>query len=345
MKRNLRFAIGVIAIATVGLIYFVRNGHEEPQGRPPSVGKPRIAVRQDDSTLKKANDAREREFHRISVKEFPEAEIAALLNGPENTPRHYIAAYLMTGSREFIEKAAEQFPSSPEVFYTMAVKTSDPQLRVQNLEKALSLDPNNSYLQLLLAGGLAANGSRGAAADLVKMAFEAKAFETFANPIKGAARELALKAGVGADEAAIVSLHGEPGVGPLELLSPLTKLYDSKEFKEAAGEDAESLAVSIAVKFQPLSKTNGIVAMLAHRTERMALQNLPGDAPYGSQGMTVAMRLAEIENESKHVVETIETLRRMPELSDNEWRVYIDKWSREGQMNALAWAAEILPKE
>lgn len=77
----------------------------------------------------------------------------------------------------------------------------------------------------------------------------------------------------------------------------------------------------------------------------MALQNLPGDAPYGSQGMTVAMRLAEIENESKRVVETIETLRRMPELSDNEWRVYIDKWSREGQMNALAWAAESLPKE
>jgi hypothetical protein len=345
MKMNLPLLLGAGVISTVVLVYLVSGDGDELQGKPSVFGKPRPTVSQGDGKVEKAYDARVRELDRISLKKFPAPDIAALLTGPENTPRHYIAAFLMTGSFEFLDKAAEQFPSSPEVFYTMAVKTSDPKRRVQNLEKALSLDPNNSYLQLLLAGGLAKSGERGAATALVSKAFDGKAFETFIDPIKTASRELALKAGASAEEAAIISLRGESGVGPLELLSPLTMLYDSKEFKEAAGEHAESLAVSIAVKFQPLSRTNAVVGMLAHRTELKALQNLPGDTPYGSAGMTVTMRLAEIQKEALSIEKTIETLRHMPELSDSEWRVYIDKWSREGQMAALAWVADNRPLE
>ncbi len=345
MKKNLRFVIGAGVIATVALIYSFSDGIAEPQGRPSAVGKPRVAASHADSKVRQGHDARDREFHRISVKKFPAADIAALLNGSENTPRHYIAAFLMTGSLEFLERAAAQFPSSPDIFYTMAVKASDPQKRIQHLEKALALDPNNSYLQLLLAGGLVISGERGAATGLIKKAFESKAFDTFTDPIKTATRELALKAGASAEDAVIISLRGESGVGPLELLSPLTKLYDSKEFKEAAGDDAESLAVSIALKLQPLSKTNAIVALFAHRTELKALQSLPGDAPYGSEGMTVAMRMAEIENEPQRFAKTVGTVSLIPELSDNEWRIYLDKWSRQGQVEALAWVAESRPKE
>lgn len=345
MTRRLRLVLAAGAIALVARICFESSGTDGRERKPSAVGKPRAFSGQGDSAVMKSDKARGRDFDRLSVKNFPASDIAALLNGAENAPRHFIAAFLMTGSIEILENAAMQFPSSPEVFYTMAVTTSDPQKRVLNLQKALSLDPNNSYLQLLLAGGLANTGERGAAVDLVKKACEAREFETFSNSIKTATRELALKAGTSAEEAAIISLRGEPGVGPVELLSPLTRLYDSKEFKEAAGEDAESLAVSIAVKFRPLSKTNPVVAMLTHRTEREALKNLPGDTQYGTDGTTVAMRLAEIENESQRLATNIDALMRLPDLSDNEWRIYVDKWSREGQVEALSWLAQLKPPE
>ena len=286
-----------------------------------------------------------REVHRLNLKEFPVEEIAALLSGPENTSRHYIAAFLLTGSREFLDKAAELFPTAPDVFYNIAVNSSDPEEKTRNLKKALSLDPENSYLQLLVAGGLAANGERGEATEFVKKAFDSGAFESFTDSIKTATRELALKAGSSASDAAIISLRGEPDDGSFQLLSALSKLYETEEFKGAAGEDAESLAVSIAVKFQPLSKTHGVVALLANRTERTALQNLPGDSLYGNSGMTVATRIAQIEDETQRLVRNSEVLRRMPELSDSEWQVYVDKWSREGQPEAMSWLAQLKPSE
>jgi hypothetical protein len=57
--------------------------------------------------------------------------------------------------------------------------------------------------------------------------------------------------------------------------------------------------------------------------------------------MTAAMRLAQIEDETQRLVRNTDVLAQMPDLSDSEWQIYVDKWSRQGQPEAMAWLAQL----
>ena len=255
-----------------------------------------------------------------------------------------LASYRTTGDAALLAEAMQKFPNDPQVAFEAAFKTdSSPVERHQWLEAFKKSDPENSLPNYLSARGAFLAGNADLAVQELIAASGKKLFQDYTPERMQDDEEAYLAAGYSVAEAKTIpgSQLLLPQLKQMKTLaSDLVNLADS--YRQAGDESSAQASLQIAANLgQRYRDTPGeteISWLVGMAVERIALSEMDPNSAYGSDGQTVQDRinqLAQKNSELKQLNQRLEPL--LPNLSDQDWISYKDRWRAFGEEAAIQW--------
>ena len=255
-----------------------------------------------------------------------------------------LASYRTTGDAALLAEAMQKFPNDPQVAFEAAFKTdSSPVERHQWLEAFKKSDPENSLPNYLSARDAFLAGNADLAVQELIAASGKKLFQDYTPERMQDDEEAYLAAGYSVAEAKTIpgSQLLLPQLKQMKTLaSDLVNLADS--YRQAGDESSAQASLQIAANLgQRYRDTPGeteISWLVGMAVERIALSEMDPNSAYGSDGQTVQDRinqLAQKNAELKQLNERLEPL--LPNLSDQDWISYKDRWRAFGEEAAIQW--------
>jgi len=256
-----------------------------------------------------------------------------------------LAAFRTTGDPALLAEAMQKYPTDPQVNFEAVFKNdSSPEERRQSLDSFKRFASENALADYLSA---ADHFKSGQADEAVKDLISASAkhqFEDYTLDRVQNDEEAFLSAGYSVAEAKMAS--------SMQLLLP--QLRQMKELGlqtvelakgyQQAGDDASGLAAlqMVATLVQSYSNvTPGeaeVSQLVGVALERMALSKMDPNTPYGSSGQTVEDRLNQLAQQRESLAELNRLLEPLlPNLSDQDWIIYKDRWRVFGEEAAVRW--------
>ena len=252
-----------------------------------------------------------------------------------------LAAYRTTGDAALLAEAMGQYPNDPQVaFEAVFKKDASPEERHQWLEALKKSDAGNSLPNYLLALDYFKSGQTDQAVQELVAASGKHQFQDYTLDRMQDDEEAYLAAGYSVAEARTipVSLPQLRQVKDLGLsLVDLAKSY-RQSGDEASAQAALQMAANLGQRYKDTPGETEVSWLTGMAVERIALSAMDPSGPYGGDGQTVQDRLNQLNQkkaELKELKAQLEPL--LPNLSDQDWISYTDRWRVFGEESAIRW--------
>jgi len=252
-----------------------------------------------------------------------------------------LAAYRTTGDAALLAEAMGQYPNDPQVaFEAVFKKDVSPEERRQWLEALKKADTGNSLPNYLLALDYFKSGQIDQAVQELVAVSGKQQFQDYTLDRMQDDEEAYLAAGYSVAEARTipVSLPQLRQVKDLGLsLVDLAKSY-RQSGDEASAQAALQMAANLGQRYKDTPGETEVSWLTGMAVERIALSAMDPSGPYGSDGQTVQDRLNQLNQkkaELKELKAQLEPL--LPNLSDQDWISYTDRWRVFGEESAIRW--------
>ena len=255
-----------------------------------------------------------------------------------------LAAYRVTGDAALLAEAMGQYPNDPQVaFEAVFKKDASPEERHQWLEALKKSDTGNSLPNYLLALDYFKSGQTDQAVQELVAASGKQQFQDYTLDRMQDDEEAYLAAGYSVAEAKTIP-------GSQLLLPQLRQVKDlglslvdlAKSYRqsgdEVSAQAALQMAANLGQRYRDTPGETEVSWLVGMAVERIALSAMDPGSPYGSDGQTVQDRLnqlAQKNTEMKELNAQLEPL--LPNLSDQDWISYKDRWRVFGEEAAIRW--------
>lgn len=260
-----------------------------------------------------------------------------------------LGALRASGDDALLKEAKERFPNDPRVQFAAAYKTDSAEERQQWLEKFKQSDPDNSLANYLLAGEHLQAGRIEQALQELTAAGGKAGFDNHLREFVQDAEEAYHAAGYSEAEAKGTACW-------TALLPELTKLkqvsldlVDLAKRYDQAGDVASAQAVremgmSLGGRLDQSGQPTLIQELVGHAIERIVLNSMNPNAPYGTSGQTVKELSDSIGQRRKSLralTEQAEPL--LQTMSDSEPAHFYDRLKLYGEVSAMRWVVNQTP--
>jgi RNA polymerase sigma factor (sigma-70 family) len=275
-------------------------------------------------------------------------QVEAYVQANRRNASSLLAAYRTSGSVAWLEEAMQKYPNDPQVAFEAAYRrNAPPQERRQWLDVFKKSAPDNSLAYYLSAFDYFKAGQSDQGVQELVTASGKHGFDDYTLDRMQDDEEAYRAAGYSVVEAKTIpsSQLLLPQLFELKQLSgnllDLAKSYEESG-DAASAQAALQMAMSLGQRYSSYSPGEPEVSRLVGlAVERNALTKMDPDSPYGNDGQTVKDRLDQI-------VQYSDTLRSLnsraeslfPQLSEQDWISYKDRWRVFGEQAALRWVID-----
>jgi RNA polymerase sigma factor (sigma-70 family) len=255
-----------------------------------------------------------------------------------------LAAYRTSQDPVLLAEAKRNFPNDPQVAFEAAFeKDTSPEERQQWLENWKKSDPDNSMANYLLARDYFKAGQPDQAVQELIAASGKGEYYDYTQARMQDDQDAYLAAGYSAAEAESIS--------SMQLLLPQLaqvkdlglSLNDLANSYRQAGDDASAkatlqMAAQLGQRYGDTPGETEISWLVGMAVEKIALNNMSPNDSYGSNGQTVQDRLNQIAQQKQDLNQLNQQLEPLlPQLSDQDWISYKDRWRVFGEKAAIQW--------
>jgi len=273
------------------------------------------------------------------------AQVESYLKGNRRSASSLLAAYRTTGDPALLEEAKQKYPDDPHVAFEAAFKKdTSVEERRQWLEAFKKSAPENALPNYLSALDYFKAGQPDQAVSELTAASGKQQFQDYTLERHQDDEEAFLAAGYSVAEAKTIPAF--------ELLLPQLKevkqlglnLVELANSYRQAGDPASAqaalqMAANLGQRYgNTVVGETEISRLVGMAVERIALNAMDPNSPYGTAGQTVQDRLDYLAQQSadlKKIAEQTEVLQHS--MSDQDWISYKDRWRVFGEEAAGKW--------
>jgi cell division protein FtsL len=271
-------------------------------------------------------------------------QVEAYLKANGRKASSLLAAYRTSGDPALLKEAMEKYPNDPQVAFEAAfAKDLSPEQQRQWLDTFEKSAPDNALANYLSALNYFNSGQMDQGVQELAAA-SGKQFDDYTlNRIQDD-EEAYLSAGYSAAEAESISSDWItlPQLAEVKRLGQdlvdLANAY-SQSGDQASAQAALQMTMNMGQRYADASASAALVSQLVGiAIERMALNAMDPNSPYGGNGQTVQDQLNQIVQQKaafNELWKQAEPL--MPTMSDQDWISYTDRRKIFGEVAALQW--------
>ncbi|HSY09590.1 MAG TPA: sigma-70 family RNA polymerase sigma factor [Candidatus Dormibacteraeota bacterium] len=271
-------------------------------------------------------------------------QIESYLKANGRTATSLLAAFRTSGDPALLKEAMEKFPNDPQVDFEAAVdKDLSPDEQRQWLNTFKQSAPDNALANYLSALNYFNSGQIDQGVQELSAA-SGKSLDDYTVSRAENDMEAYLTAGYSvadADELGTSQLllpqlaqMKQLGLDAVDLANAYSQAGDSSS-AQAVLQMAANLGQGYAT---PSSGESEISQLVGIFIEQKALQAMNPNSPYGNGGQTVQDHLNELAQQRASVKELDQQVSNLlPEMSDQDWVIYKNRWLMFGEENAQSW--------
>jgi DNA-binding ferritin-like protein len=262
-----------------------------------------------------------------------------------------LGAFRASNDEALLAEAKEKFPDDPRVQFAAAFKTESLDERRQWLEKLKQSDPDNALANYLLADGYLKAGQNEQGLQEITAAAGKGGFENYLVDFIQNAEEAYQAGGYSAAEAKTIASISALLPEQARLKAVGTDLVELAKRYQQAGDEASAQAVlqmglDLGHRLDASPQTTLIQELVGMAIERLALNAMNPNDPYGSTGQTVNDRLdALIARRKSYQEMTRESTRILENMSDEDVAHYFDRIRLYGDVAAMRWVMNQSPQQ
>lgn len=322
-------------------------------GASPRFGAPRrpaptIKAEQDASAVESApsTNVYSRIYARLQTNmiQLTREQLEPFLKSHGRDAASLLAAFRTSRDTSLLREAMEKFPNDPQVAFEALMTTEVPATEQRQwLDAFKKSAPDNALANYLSAINDFKTGRTDQAVQELTAA-SGKPLDDYTLTRMQNDDEAYLAAGYSiVDAKALASSQLMlPQLGQLKQLG--RDMVDLANAYHQAGDDSSMQATlqmeaSLGQRYSAASPgETEISELVGMAIEKMALANMDPNSPYGANGQTVQDRINQLTQQRATLRElNIAADSIMPNLSDDDWMVYKDRWVMFGEENALRW--------
>jgi len=271
-------------------------------------------------------------------------QVEAYLKANGRTASSLLAAFRTSGDPALLKEAMEKFPNDPQVDFEASVgKDLSPDEQRKWLDAFKQSAPGNALPDYLSALNYFNAGQIDQGVQELSAA-TGKPLDDYTISRDETDREAYLAAGF--------SVADADALGGSQLLLPqLAQMkqlgLDTIDLANAYGKSGDSASAQSALQMAanlgqgyavPSAGESEISQLVGIYIERQALQAMDPNSPYGNNGQTVQDQLNELAQQRASVKELDQQVSNLlPEMSDQDWIIYQNRWLMFGEANAQSW--------
>jgi RNA polymerase sigma factor (sigma-70 family) len=271
-------------------------------------------------------------------------QVESYLKANGRTAASLLAAFRTSGDPALLKEAMEKFPNDPQVDFEAAVdKDLSPDEQRQWLNIFKQSAPDNALANYLSALNYFNSGQIDQGVQELSAA-SGKSLDDYTASRAENDREAYLAAGYSvADASALggsqlmlpqLAQMKQLGLDAVDLANAYSQAGDSSS-AQAVLQMAANLGQGYATPSPGESEISQLVGIFI---ERKALQAMNPNSPYGNSGQTVQDQLNELAQQRASVKELDQQVSNLlPEMSDQDWIIYQNRWLMFGEANAQSW--------
>lgn len=285
-------------------------------------------------------------YVRLSDGEFPRVspeQLEGYLTQNRRSVGALLGALRASGDDSLLAEAKERFPDDPRVQFAAAYKTGSPEERQQWLEKFKQSDPQNALADYLLAAEHFKSGQAEQALQEITAAGSKPTMENYLLDFMQNAEEAYMGAGLSADTAKATAATSALLPEQAKLKQVGTDLVDLAKRYQQAGDEASAqaalqMAMNLGQRIDQSPQTTLIQELVGMAIERLALNAMKPDAPYGGTGQTVQDRIDALTAQRttyKDLTTKSDPILRT--MSEQDLARYFDRVKLFGDAAAMRW--------
>jgi len=271
-------------------------------------------------------------------------QIEAYLKANGRTASSLLAAYRSSGDPALLQEARQKYPNDPRVAFEAATdKDLSPEQQRQWLTAFEQAAPNNALANYLSALNYFNSGQIDQGVQELAAA-AGKPFQDYGPDSVEDDEEAYLSAGYSAAEAGKIATFQLPVPQLLEIKQLGQDMVDLANAYSQAGDQASAqavlqMAVNLGQRYDASSSGEPVInQFVSLAVENMALSAMDPNNPYGGTGQTVQDRLNQLAQQKATLTELGQRTESLLEtMSDQDWIIYIDRFSRLGEEAAEQW--------
>ena len=272
-------------------------------------------------------------------------QIESYLSENQRSAASLLAAFRTTGDQALLEEAMQKFPADPQVAFEAAFKKDgSPEDQRQWFDALKQSAPQNALAYYLSALNYFKSGQPDQAVQDLISASSKPQFQDYTLERVQDDEEAYRSAGYSVAEAKTASAFALllPQLAQMKELSQnLTALANSyrQAGDQASAQAALQMAANLGQRYSNVSPGEPEISQLVGiAIERIALNAMDGNSPYGSDGQTVKDRLDQLDQqkaELRQLAQQTEAL--LPKMTEQDWISYKDRWRNFGEEAAGRW--------
>lgn len=272
------------------------------------------------------------------------AQLESYLKSNGRSATGLLAAYRTSKDPALLAEAMQKFPNDPNVAFEAALsKDLPPGQRRQWLDTLEKSDPNNGLANYLSALNYFQAGQSDQAINEM-LAAGSKPFQDYSSERYQDDAEAYIAAGYSSTDA--MNLAGSQLLLPqlqqvkdlgLDLVN-LANTYQQQGDSSSA-QAALQMAINLANHYASPTPGEAAISQLVGLTlEGIALKDMDPAAQYGSDGQTVQDYLNQLKQQRTALQQQASQIESvLPQLSDQDWIIYHERWMMFGEQNAAQW--------
>lgn len=291
-------------------------------------------------------------YVRLSDGEFPRVSLEQLegyLTQNRRSVDALLGALRASGDDSLLAEAKERFPNDPRVQFAVAYKTDSSEERQQWLQKFKQSDPQNALADYLLAAEHFKSGQPDQALQEITAAATKPVMENYLLDFMQNAEEAYAGAGLSTDTAKATAATSALLPEQAKLKQVGRDLVDLAKRYQQAGDEASAQAVlemgiNLGRRIDQSPQTTLIQELVGMAIERLALNAMKPDAPYGGTGQTVQNQIDALtarRTSYKELASKSDPILR--NMSDQDLARYFDRVKLFGDAAAMRWVISKSP--
>jgi len=271
-------------------------------------------------------------------------QVESYLNSNKRNAASLLAAYRTTSDQALLSEAMRNFPDDPQVAFEAVFQTNAAPGDLRHwLDVLKKSDPDNALANYLSAFNYFKTGQTDQAVKEF-LAASGKPFEDFSAQRYQDDSEAYLAAGYSAADA-------KAAAGFNLLLPQLRQTRDlgwamidlAKSYQQAgdtaSAQAAFQMAMGLGARYTtPTPGEPYISQLVGVALQQKVLKAMDPNASFGDSGQTVQDQLNALTQQRRQMEQSasqVEAL--MPQLSEQDWIIYRDRWQMYGEQNAGNW--------
>jgi tetratricopeptide (TPR) repeat protein len=281
--------------------------------------------------------------HNGSTPQVSREQLEPFLAQNHRSVEALLGALRASGDDTLLAEAKERFPNDPRVQFAAAFKSDSPEERAQWLEKFKQSDPDNALANYLLAAEHSKAGQTDQALQEIAAANSKRGFDNYLLDFMQNAEEAYQAGGYSPAEAKAIAATSAllPELAKLKQvgvdLAELAKRYQQAG-DETSAQSALQMGLDLGHRLDQSPQVTLIQELVGMAVEKIALNAMNPDAPYGGSGQTVNEQIDALTSRRKAYRElSAQSDRILMSLSDEDVAHYYDRIRLYGDVAAMRW--------